>query len=405
MPPDTSKATPHVLTDASAIVTGLALPLGMFVANKSAAFMVVLAAVLAVAGVWASGRLGEMRRRLSGCLTPLPLAGLMFVGLAALSIGWSHVPKVSVQALGEFLLPLTAALLLALAYAVAPPRRLGLLLALGIGLAAIGVMVDLRTGMAFRRAAGLRPDLFVSNRTVVVLLLLLPPMALLLRGAQRWLALVPAGLVVAAILVSESGAAKLGLAACVALGLVGWIAPRAAVLVLAAGTLALLAFAPVIGTVADKLLPSHAVLAAEDAHAGDRIAIWQSFGAAVQKRPVLGSGFAASTRMADDPVAGTVAEPLRRMLGAGHPHNAFLQIWVELGGLGALVAAALIALLCRAMLDLDGMARRLAIGLGAATLSIWAVSHGAWQAWWIAAVGASVVLLHFGAQGEKHERF
>jgi O-antigen ligase len=67
-----------------------------------------------------------------------------------------------------------------------------------------------------------------------------------------------------------------------------------------------------------------------------------------------------------------------------HPHNGALQVWLELGGIGALIAAAL-------AWSLGGAAARsrcppAAAGALASAAVTAMLSFGAWQAWWIAAM-------------------
>ena len=69
------------------------------------------------------------------------------------------------------------------------------------------------------------------------------------------------------------------------------------------------------------------------------------------------------------------------MLGVGHPHNAALQIWVELGAVGAALAFLIFAFLLRSIARLyaDAAAPRLALVAGAGMVAL--VGHGAWQGW------------------------
>jgi O-antigen ligase len=97
--------------------------------------------------------------------------------------------------------------------------------------------------------------------------------------------------------------------------------------------------------------------------------------------------------MAETDAAAAVAPELRPLLGVGHPHNAALQIWVELGAVGAALTATALLLLLRLMASLrtESLAPRLALLMGAAAVSL--VGHGAWQGWWPAALGAAILWL------------
>jgi exopolysaccharide production protein ExoQ len=86
------------------------------------------------------------------------------------------------------------------------------------------------------------------------------------------------------------------------------------------------------------------------------------------------------------------------MLGVGHPHNAALQIWVELGAVGAALAFLVFAFLLRsiARLDAGAAAPRLALVAGAGMVAL--VGHGAWQGWWIACLGLAAVLFRTASE-------
>jgi O-antigen ligase len=133
----------------------------------------------------------------------------------------------------------------------------------------------------------------------------------------------------------------------------------------------------------------HEAMAASNSRA--RVDIWLSFGAAVRETPLAGSGFGSSARLHEAPLAARVPPERRELLGAGHPHNAALQVWVELGLLGAglALAVALLALRSPARRGARALAPRLALFGGAAAVAL--VGHGAWQGWWAAALGASIV--------------
>jgi O-antigen ligase len=110
-----------------------------------------------------------------------------------------------------------------------------------------------------------------------------------------------------------------------------------------------------------------------------RASIWQFVGARVADKPVLGWGMHASRTMpgGHNTIGGTAELiPL-------HPHNAPLQIWLELGAIGAALLAALLGFLAIAC---NGTPVRRAV-LGATlitALAIASLSYGIWQGWWFA---------------------
>jgi len=84
-----------------------------------------------------------------------------------------------------------------------------------------------------------------------------------------------------------------------------------------------------------------------------------------------------------------------RMFGPGiklHPHNVPLQIWMELGVVGAVAAAALWFV---AFMRLSGPTRSLGAGAAAASAVVYllfGLNFGVWQEWWLA-LGALVAAM------------
>lgn len=123
-----------------------------------------------------------------------------------------------------------------------------------------------------------------------------------------------------------------------------------------------------------------------------RTGIWDYAVARIEERPLFGWGFEASRSFegsfrVNDLVVGNI--PL-------HPHSASLQIWLELGGVGAVLAAGVCLLAMRsAMRRLGGdrFAAAAAAGLAAVAFVLLNVSFGAWQEWfWAAAATAAAAL-------------
>ena len=75
-----------------------------------------------------------------------------------------------------------------------------------------------------------------------------------------------------------------------------------------------------------------------------------------------------------------------------HPHSAPLQIMLELGAVGAVVALALLGWVAVRLDTMPGRARALAQALFISALAIGCVAFGVWQNWWLALI-VSVALL------------
>ena len=75
-----------------------------------------------------------------------------------------------------------------------------------------------------------------------------------------------------------------------------------------------------------------------------------------------------------------------------HPHNAGLQIWLELGLPGAVILAALLLVIGRGLAGLPRPAMAPAAAAFAAAFVFASLSFGIWQNWWVAALGLTAVL-------------
>ena len=385
---------------AATFMLGVALPVAMAPASKSSPLLLAVAAALAMASaLFTRGAADLLREARSALATPAGLVSLALLALMAVSIGWAHDRASSFRMFLGFAVPLMSGALLLLTFPSTADRRRVLWWPLAASLAAGLVIADLWSGLLLRNLLGARAVTFAYNRTLVTLVVLLPPLlALIMLRGRPWHALLLLPLPVA-LAAGESGAAVLGFLAVVAVLPVAWLAPRWTRWLGLAATLLALATAPLIGTLSRQALGAGFHQRLASAHSDDRVAIWLSFEAAAQRRPLLGNGFGSSLDMQKAPVAREIAPERVTLLGASHPHNAFLQLWVELGALGALLAGAL----CVFWFGRVGAAAKslqpYLLAWTAVVAAIALVSHGAWQAWWIAAIAASAAA--FAALAEE----
>jgi O-antigen ligase len=376
------------------------LPAGMVVANRSGPLFVTLGALATLAVLVTENRVSIVSNQARSALQdPLGLAVVIFVTWSILSLIWSSSPARSAAVLGEALLPAVAAFVMSLGLSgqlrYFTGRSASRSLAAAVAVACLMVLYDLATGMQLHRSLGLPSAPAELNRAVLTIIVIsAPTLWWLARGrhAPSWLVASLAGLVAVTVFFSKSGAATVGLLAAAVAFTLARIFPRFATgaVLIAAG--AFVAAAPIMGEILYKVFPPslHEVLAGTSPEA--RIQIWRSFGAALREQPWSGLGFGVSSEVAQADVAHNLPSDYRPMLAAGHPHNAALQIWVETGAVGATAAFLVIALLMRSMARLHPRDRapRLALFTGAGLVA--GVGHGAWQGWWIAAIGAAVTL-------------
>ncbi|BCB20487.1 hypothetical protein OCUBac02_33810 [Bosea sp. ANAM02] len=382
----------------------IALPLGMWLANRSAPLFLGLAALCFIASaVAAEGWMPLLRRMRQGLRAPAGLALGGFLLWALISIAWSHRIGASIAMWGELALPMAGGFAIATSGRFRPGRPESRALAVALVVAAILMMAELATGLSLRIALDIGKQVtYIFNRPALVCLVLLPAAVagLSLRrrdGALDWLLAAVCVVVVAMISFdSDSGAAGLGFLILALTGLAARLLPRITLVLVALGFVATMALAPVIGRLGDEALPQALHERLANSHSRDRVDIWLSFGEAIRARPLLGSGFGTSPTLDRHPVALEVSPPRRQLLAVGHPHSAPVQAWVETGAVGAaLLTFAGLALLWRLRhLPARDLAPRLALAAGA--FGVATVAHGAWQGWWIAALALASVWLFCG---------
>ena len=381
-----------------AVALALVAPV-MALANRSSPLVVGIAALLFLAGAVAEYRGRAASLLIAPLRSPLGLAALAFLGWCLVSLSWSPFPVLWGRVLSEFLPTLIAASILA---RLAPARLPAWALPLGASLlaaACLYIVASLTLDLAPQVWLGQRVALFMFNRPLLTVLLIAGPLAafLALRG-HRLAGGALLAVAALAILRSISGAAALGLLAGGVMFAAGRLFPRAVALGAAMLVLGLaFALAPVEGDILHRLMPEAAHERLTQSSSRARVAIAQSFGAAVAQAPWIGSGYGMGPRFAEVPAAQALEPEMRAMLAVGHPHNTFLQIWSELGLVGAVLAALIAFLALRAASALPRLLFATALGLLGAAVAVMFVEHGAWQGWWTAGLGAAITWLRAAA--------
>lgn len=382
----------------------IALPLAMWVANRSSPLVLGLAALCFLGAALADQGAGAFLRRLRDLLlTPIGLALGGFLLWSLVSILWSHRQAASFAMWGELAIPLASCLVIAASGHFRPGRTESRALAVAIAAASIFMMAELATGLSIRVALDIGKQVtYIFNRPALTCLVLLPvAVAGLLAGKGATLfdrlLCVAAALVVAGISFdSESGAAGFGFLILALAWIAARLLPRVTLAAVLLGFVATMALAPVMGRLGDEALPASLHQRLANSHSRDRVDIWLSFGEAVRARPFTGSGFGTSPTLDRHPVALEVSPSRRQLLAVGHPHSAPLQAWTETGAVGAflLILAGVAFLLQLWRLPARDLAPRLA--LAASTFGVATVAHGAWQGWWIAALALAALWLTRG---------
>ena len=130
--------------------------------------------------------------------------------------------------------------------------------------------------------------------------------------------------------------------------------------------------------------------------------IWEFVTARIAEHPLIGWGLDASRAI---PGAGTNVFGEYGEILPLHPHSGFLQIWLELGGIGAVAAAVFMAsapfLLHRAAGNWPTSA--IFTGTLAAYTVVGQLSFGIWQNWWIATGILGLALAMAGREAPLRE--
>jgi O-antigen ligase len=322
-----------------------------------------------------------------------PAAMILFAGLiwAAVSTTWSpyHPSKPGNNTILKlaFELPLYWSAISA-ARRADPALRTRALHILAFGCALFGLVLLEETvtrGAAYKALhvfyEPIRGDLAESNdgHSTQVLGLIWPLAAL---GAPSrlmpWLALVMAAGVGAAAMAFGYDAPVLGLVLAPVVFLAVWRWPTLGPRLLAVAAAVLFLAMPAVIWTVRHFTDYEALRASLPMTDAMRLGYWSHAIDWIKLRPIQGWGLEAS-----------------RMFGPGivlHPHNNPLQIWLELGAIGAVTAAAfwgvVLSRLARSWSNLTAAA-------AAACCSVYllfGVNFGVWQEWWLA-LGALVAIL------------
>ena len=381
------------------------VPFAMVFSNRSSAAMLTIAGVILLLGTLVQHRvfptkalafpIEAMRHMVRGGVRQHPFLVLfaVFFTFAAISLSWTSSPAIHGWRLIEFVVPVAVTGLF-LALLVQNPLPVTMrAFSFGLVFGAVLLLIELKNGAPMRAFFGLRFEEYRLNRTVVVLLLLLFPFLALIMVQKRWKAgIIVLILPVWAIFSSESGAAMLGLMVGVltlVLALWQWRLALYAV-----GSAAMLAVftAPWQGIILTEILSQTLHEHLRSTSSAIRVEIYRAFGRAVEYAPFFGSGFNVASHLEKEPAYASIPEKLNYFIEFGHAHNASLQIWVEFGLAGAVLAALILIVALRQIASAPQVIRPALLAFFAASFAIAIISHGAWQAWWAGGLGVAIIV-------------
>ncbi|MGE4219984.1 MAG: O-antigen ligase family protein [Alphaproteobacteria bacterium] len=344
------------------------------------------------------------------------------LALSLLSAFWAVDPGRALDRGVRLIFELAAGLFLAICAGriAAADRRPGLVLLVGILAFGAIFALDALSGAAISRASrtilGLRapPVAAELNQPETLLALLAwPAVVLLIARGYRLAALGLCAGVLFALAHSTGGVGLLAFAGGLAVAAIALAAPRLAAGLLAAALIASVTAGPWFLRGVDRVDTVTAELAATaTAHPGassplygaaHRLYIWHFAASRIAEHPLRGWGLEASRAMPGGKQTAAAAigvadkpdmDPeLKRYLAGGeimplHPHNASLQILMELGYPGGLawLALGLLLLWRAAALPVPRAVAASVLGMLGTALAVLHFSYGIWQSWWLAAL-------------------
>ncbi|MAF96902.1 MAG: hypothetical protein CMM60_14290 [Rhodospirillaceae bacterium] len=346
--------------------------------------MTVLVVVAGLAGLarWAEEGFPRPSRHypLAGVLTALAL-------WAAVGTAWSFEPARALLLVVRLAgVVVTGAGLLFAVSRLEPPYRRhaenGLLAGVAAGLAtlAVGFFYAKATGDSLWDTYFFDPLTTLNNGAVAISLLAWPAMAAAWRRTRTGAVLVVA-LAYFGFIFLSSGAALLA----PVLGLVGfiiiWFWGRQGVLALGMVAAVLILLAPQVVTLSLSEDTFKEIAADLPPSARHRLAMWSFAAEKIDEKPIWGWGMDASRFIPQDDrrlASNMELMPL-------HPHNAFLQVRLELGVPGIVLVAILVGLFFAGVRKVsDRFTGGVMAGAGVAYLTVAALSYGIWQNWWVA---------------------
>jgi O-antigen ligase len=121
-----------------------------------------------------------------------------------------------------------------------------------------------------------------------------------------------------------------------------------------------------------------------------RVTIWKVVSDKIFEKPVAGWGYEATRNAASDVVKHVQPYRWKKVM---HPHNMPLQVWVDFGAVGVAIAVFILLAIFLYLERLPATAFPFGFGLFSSALLMGSIGYGAWQSWWLGALGISAALV------------
>lgn len=129
-----------------------------------------------------------------------------------------------------------------------------------------------------------------------------------------------------------------------------------------------------------------------------RLYVWQFAVGKTLEKPVIGWGLNTARIMPGGRDVIDIKPPCKNNWTSGeslplHTHNAILQIWLELGGIGAVIFAFILAVINLGILNPSRALAAFSQGQVASAILISGLGFGAWQSWWLSLLWLSALIM------------
>ncbi len=365
------------------------LPIVSVVAPKGTVGLLLLAAILAAPTYWwACRRFPVPDVRIS-------IALVLLLAWCAIASAWSDEPVQSLVLAIRIAVIFAAGMILFAASAAldeAAKVRVGQWLVVGfsVGLAYMAVEIGLDYPLlrSFKEPRPGGEAVWFNRGAVALAMITWPLTAYLWERGVGWKALaIPVVLGISSVFL-ESESATLGLAVGVVMVLLIVAIPKAGrTVAIAASVLSFVAM-----PFAAREMYGHGWHQADwlISSAQHRVEIWDFTLKRIAEKPLLGWGFDASRHL--DTLYPETSDA-GRTLAALHPHSMPLQVMLETGAVGAVIALGLLCLLVMRLEDVCGRARDFGQAAFVAALAMGTVAYGAWQNWWLSLIVSMALLV------------
>lgn len=348
---------------------------------------------------------GEFRPHFDGLLVGILVT---FVAWSAISLVWTLVPERGTTTVLRLALVAVCILYLtdsARRLSHDEQRRFGKWLVTGSVIGFVLTVVAFANtevpGRWIRGEALLGNELYGLNRNATVIAIMVWPVALVV--AQLYGRYVAAGIIgfgaLALFILAPATPLFAFIIGVLAFALT-WLSQAWGRRMLTLGfviSVAVVPFLDVLVPIANELLLSVMTWPNSEVH---RFAIWRFVSERIFETPIFGWGIEASRAIPGGDTqlflfSDDTGQTLTGRAMPLHPHNAVIQVWLELGLVGVMLLGALFALIMRSIRHFAG-SRAVTATIVATTSCAFAIAQlgfGIWQGWWMSTLGITAVIL------------